>query len=87
MCLTEYTHGVGRRCGRSLTRASTGRTQPNNAVEPTASSFGFAPLRLRFRRRPTAGVRRQWKEDGSISRREETSMWYSAVGLISVHLP
>ena len=56
MCLTEYTHGVGRRCGRSLTRASTGHTQPNNAVEPTASSFGFAPLRLRFRRRLTAGV-------------------------------
>src|SRR5215475_7651664 len=29
-----------------------------NALEPTASSFGSAALRLRFRRRLTAGVRR-----------------------------
>jgi hypothetical protein len=33
-------------------------TAPNIALEPTASSFGFATLRLRFRRRLTAGVRR-----------------------------
>jgi hypothetical protein len=31
--------------------------KPNKAVEPTASSFGSAALRLRFRRRLTAGVR------------------------------
>ena len=30
---------------------------PNQALEPTASSFGSAALRLRFRRRLTAGVR------------------------------
>ena len=31
---------------------------PNNALEPTAYSFGSAALHLRFRRRLTAGVRR-----------------------------
>jgi hypothetical protein len=31
--------------------------KPNKAVEPTAYSFGSAALRLRFRRRLTAGVR------------------------------
>jgi len=31
--------------------------QPNKAVEPTAYSFGSAPLRLRFRRRLTTRVR------------------------------
>jgi len=30
---------------------------PNQALEPTAYSFGSATLRLRFRRRLTAGVR------------------------------
>jgi hypothetical protein len=30
---------------------------PNQALEPTAYSFGSAALRLRFRRRLTAGVR------------------------------
>ena len=41
--------------GRSL--ASLPRAAPNKALEPTASSFGFATLRLRFRRRLTASVR------------------------------
>src|SRR5262249_53962566 len=36
---------------------------PNLAVEPTASSFGSAALRLRFRRRLTAGVRRQRRKE------------------------
>jgi hypothetical protein len=30
---------------------------PNHALEPTAYSFGSAPLRLRFRRRLTTSVR------------------------------
>ena len=30
--------------------------RPNNALEPTAYSFGFATLRLRFRRRLTVSV-------------------------------
>ena len=34
-------------------------TAPNYALEPTAYSFGSAALRLRFRRRLTAGVRLQ----------------------------
>src|SRR5262245_26535189 len=34
--------------------------------KPTASSFGFAALRLRFRRRLTAGVRLPWKNSGVI---------------------
>ena len=33
------------------------RGRPTSALEPTASSFGSATLRLRFRRRLTAGVR------------------------------
>jgi hypothetical protein len=32
------------------------RAAPNKALEPTTYSFGFATLRLRFRRRLTAGV-------------------------------
>jgi hypothetical protein len=35
---------------------------PNIAVEPTTYSFGSALLRLRFRWRLTAGVRRQNRE-------------------------
>jgi catechol 2,3-dioxygenase-like lactoylglutathione lyase family enzyme len=39
--------------------SSLAQAGPNIALEPTASSFGSAALRLRFRRRLTAGVRRQ----------------------------
>jgi hypothetical protein len=35
---------------------SLSQTGPNIALKPTASSFGAATLRLRFRRRLTAGV-------------------------------
>ena len=42
-------------------------TAPNQALEPTAYSFGFAPLRLRFRRRLTAGVRCLTKISGQGS--------------------
>ncbi len=40
--------------GGSLVSLS--RAAPNKALEPTASSFGSATLRLRFRRRLTASV-------------------------------
>jgi putative tryptophan/tyrosine transport system substrate-binding protein len=43
------------------------RAAPNQALEPTAYSFGFATLCLRFRRRLTASVRRAivaWKGVG-----------------------
>src|SRR6266700_8368043 len=54
-----------------------------NAVEPTASSFGFATLRLRFRRRLTAGVRRLWRGRktnppfrlGDLPTQQEEGIW------------
>ena len=49
--------GVQTRYGAGGSLVSLPRAAPNKALEPTASSFGYAPLRLRFRRRLTAGVR------------------------------
>jgi ABC-type uncharacterized transport system substrate-binding protein len=42
MCRREHPHGVGARYGRYLTRGSTGRTQPNNRLQPTPSSLRCA---------------------------------------------
>jgi hypothetical protein len=44
------------RCQGPFVQSSGTDAEPNHALEPTAYSFGSAALRLRLRRRLTAGV-------------------------------